>query len=183
MSEQNDATESAMAELQADSDFQKVTPREKNFIANFLGTISGDRFADGANFQADIKSYGYKNVTRLTHIFSKHYPNFHAAVQQGSEATRTSDIAKVPTPLAAPSGDWLGIESAGGVLAVTGRIGTTDVDEKFDTIDALKSWLTSHAGFTADNTLALNAIVAIEDDDFRITLRHVGDHWEGFGEK
>ncbi len=70
----------AMAELTADRDYRALVPRERNFIENFLSTVTGDRFADGANFQRDLKSYGYKNVTRLLSIFQRLYPTFAQAV-------------------------------------------------------------------------------------------------------
>ena len=66
----------AVAELQADPDFRALTPREQNFLMNFLSTVQGDSYADGANLQNDIRSYGYKNVTRLLSLHRRHYPNF-----------------------------------------------------------------------------------------------------------
>jgi intein/homing endonuclease len=66
----------AVAEMQADPDFRALTPREQNFLMNFLGSAQGDNYADGANFQNDLRSYGYKNVTRLLSLYRRHYPDF-----------------------------------------------------------------------------------------------------------
>lgn len=68
--------EQALAELQADSRFKALSRREQNFLVTFLTTVTGDRFADGANFHNDLRSYGYKNVAHLLRVFNTHYPNF-----------------------------------------------------------------------------------------------------------
>lgn len=93
---ENSATQTAMAELQADPDFRAVTPREQNFLVNFLGSVSGDHFADGANFQADIKSYGYKNMTRLTLLFRSHYETFLKALSPEDKAETPEDHSEIP---------------------------------------------------------------------------------------
>src|SRR3972149_1952593 len=84
-----DAQASAYAELQADKDYQKLTPREKNFIENFLGTVTGDRFAGGANFQSDVKSYGHKHMMELLAIYNRHYPRFVKSAKPSDEGDET----------------------------------------------------------------------------------------------
>jgi hypothetical protein len=90
--ESEEAFRKAMAELTADRDYHALTPRERNFIENFLSAVIGDRFADGENFQADLRSYRYKNVTRLLSLYNRHYPRFVAAMR----ATPTEEVWKPP---------------------------------------------------------------------------------------
>lgn len=73
--------------LAADPDYKSVTPREQNFLQNFLGTATGHNTNDRMNFHNDVKSYGYKNVAKLTKLFSKHYPAFSASAQKGEART------------------------------------------------------------------------------------------------
>lgn len=86
VAEQVKSLKDAYAELAADRDYLALTPREQQFIENFLGTVTGDRFADGANFKSDLRSYGFRNVTRLLAVYNRHYPAFAAAAARSEES-------------------------------------------------------------------------------------------------
>jgi predicted N-formylglutamate amidohydrolase len=77
-----DPRNSVFAKLQADPDYQAISGRERNFIENFLMSVTGDSTVDGMNFQMDMKSYGFKNYNRLLKLYQTHYPSF-APAQKG----------------------------------------------------------------------------------------------------
>lgn len=94
----------AFGELFADRNYLELTPREKRFIENFLSTVTGDWFVDGANFQSDLQAYGYKNVTRLLAIYNRHYPSF-AEIAKRSSKEKAGKPEKIPEGRAAIMGD------------------------------------------------------------------------------
>jgi len=96
---EDDAAKTAIAELEADPKFHKLNPREQNFIANFLTSVTGDRFADGANFQSDMKSYGYKNITGLLAVYNNHYPRFSKLAKPGVQEGVSAELGKLETYL------------------------------------------------------------------------------------
>lgn len=68
-------SDAAFAGLEADRVYQGLPDREKNFLANFLSSVTGDAAADGMNFQADLRSYKFKS-DKLYSVYTRHYPQF-----------------------------------------------------------------------------------------------------------
>ena len=94
MSNVSEDDKAVWAELEADRTYNSLPDREKNFLQNFLGSVTGDRSADGMNFQADLRSYKYKGSDKLYTIYTKFYPKF--AAMSKTEAVDDIKPEKMP---------------------------------------------------------------------------------------
>ena len=54
-------------------ELRKLTPRERNFIFNFMATKTGNRSIDNRNLLFDLNLYRYKNTSRLKRLFEMMY--------------------------------------------------------------------------------------------------------------
>ena len=70
----------AIAGLEAYRTYQCLPDREKNFLANFLSSVTGDAATDGMNFQSDLRSYKFKS-DKLYSVYTRHYPKFAASAK------------------------------------------------------------------------------------------------------
>lgn len=52
------------------SELQKITPRERNFLFNFMMSRTGDSSIDDRNFTFDLELYKYRNSVRLLKIYN-----------------------------------------------------------------------------------------------------------------
>jgi len=75
--------------------------------------------------------------------------------------------------------DFLEIEGNQGKIDVTGYVGGKAVAQSFELLADLKKWLEIEAGFDSTSLNPLAALSALEDTDFRITLRKSGSQWVG----
>ena len=52
------------------NELQKITPRERNFLFNFLMTRTGNSSVDDRNFSFDLELGNYRNSARLMKIYN-----------------------------------------------------------------------------------------------------------------
>jgi len=56
------------------NELRKLTPREKQYIFEFMRQKSGDKALDYKNFEFDLEVNRFRNAVRLKRLFELMYP-------------------------------------------------------------------------------------------------------------